>query len=323
MTAFVLSAMLAVLPVAKEAESQLQKDVEKARAKAIEYLKKQQKPGGTWGGVALDFVLEMKGGSTALATLALLEAGVPASDPVVANAVEYLVTLPPEKTYVVSLQTQVLARADAKKHAKQIQKNTDWLVEKALRKADKLEGWSYPINKVADGSNTHFAVMALHAAAKAGAKIDAKVWEQIRDMYTRTQLKSGAWTYYYPERGAGNFSMTICGILGLSIAAKHDKDAKEPGEAFTKGMAAMFDLRKPSPKSEMYRLFTTAELGRVLGGREFRSGNKAWAWYREDAEMLLKKQNDDGSWKFGATVDSDPILSTSFGLFFLGPTQKT
>jgi hypothetical protein len=326
MTAFVLSAMLAVAaPVpedVKKAEAQFQKDIEKARAKAVEYLKKQQKPDGTWEDGPIDFLAGMKGGTTALATLTLLEAGVPANDPAITKAVDYLLKLEPEKTYVVSLQTQVLARTGDKKHLPQIQKSADWLVEKALRKADKIEGWSYPQNKVADNSNTHFAVMALHAAAKAGAKIDAKVWEQIRDLYTRTQLKDGGWTYY-PERGEGSFSMTICGVLGLAVAAKHDKNAKEPGEAFKKGMVAMIDLRRPSPKSEMYRLFATAELGRVLGGTEFKAGKKEWAWYREDAEMLLKKQNEDGSWKLGDSIDGVPVVSTAFGLYFLGPAPKS
>jgi squalene cyclase len=327
MTALVLSAMLVTAaPVpeeVKKAEAQFQKDIETARAKAIDYLKKQQKPDGTWEGGTLDFLVEMKGGETALAALALLEAGVPADDKAVAKAVEHLAKLEPERTYVVSLQTQVLARADAKKHAERVQKNADWLIENALgwKGTGKIEGWSYPQNKLMDASNTHFAVVALHAAAQAGAKIEVKVWEQIRDLYARTQLNDGGWTYY-PERGTGSFSMTVCGVVGVAVAAKHDKNAKGPGDAFKKGMAAMIDRRGPSPKSETYRLFATAELGRVLGGTEFKAGEKSWAWYREGAEMLLKKQNNDGSWKLGDNLDRDALLSTAFALYFLGPTPK-
>ena len=227
-----------------------------------------------------------------------------------------------DKTYVVSLQTQVLARVDAKKHAPRIQKNADWLLENAIRANGKIDGWSYPQNKIADASNTHFAVVALHSAAKAGAKIDAEVWDEIRAMYTRTQWNDGGWTYYN-ERGTGTLSMTMCGVLGVAVAAKYDKNAKGPGEAFKQGMAAMIDLRGPSPKSEAYRLFVTAELGRVLGGREFKSGTKTWAWYREGAEVLLKKQNKDGSWILGSNIDAAPVLSTAFGLYFLGPSPKS
>jgi hypothetical protein len=326
MTAFVLSTMLAVgSPIVedvKKGEAQFQKNVEKARAKAIEYLKKRQNQDGSWEGGAFAAIVQMKGGTTALAALALLEAGAPANDEAVAKAVEYLVKLEPERTYVVGLQTQVLARVDAKKHATQIQKNANWLMDNALgwKATGKIEGWSYPINKLSDNSNTHFAVMGLHAAAQAGAKIDARVWREVRAMYTRTQLKEGGWTYYN-ERGAASLSMTTCGLLGFAVVAQYG-NPQELNDAFKKGVAAMIDLRGPSPKSEMYRLFATAELGRLLGGTEFKAGDKSWAWYREDGAALLKKQNEDGSWKLGTGLDDEPVLATAFALYFLGPSQK-
>jgi squalene cyclase len=121
---------------------------------------------------------------------------VPANDPAVAKAVEYLVKLKSEKTYVVSLRTQALARADAKKYATEVQAGADWLVKNRIEKGGKLLGWSYPGNTVADNSNTHFAVMGLHAAARAGAKVDPAVWKQVRDLYAATQHQSGGWMYH-------------------------------------------------------------------------------------------------------------------------------
>src|SRR5205085_7060429 len=102
---------------------------------------------GTWEAKTpfLNVLGDMAGGTSALATLGLLEAGVPADDLSVAPAIKYLAGLPPKKTYVVSLQTQVLARADAKKHAEVIQRNADWLVAHALglNAGGGLKGWSY------------------------------------------------------------------------------------------------------------------------------------------------------------------------------------
>ena len=43
----------------------------------------------------------------------------------------------------------------------------DWLLEKAIKKGDQLAGWSYPGQDLTDASNTHFAVVALHAAVPA------------------------------------------------------------------------------------------------------------------------------------------------------------
>ena len=115
-------------PVPKEVDEKFQKDVAAAREKAIKHLKSLQNPQGNWEGLALVYLADMDGGCTALVTLAMLEAGVPADDPAVKKALDYLAALPPRKTYVVSLQTQALAKADAKKYAVQIQKNADWQI---------------------------------------------------------------------------------------------------------------------------------------------------------------------------------------------------
>ena len=264
MTAFILTAVLSLTGNETKPEPTLDEKVATARAKAIEFLKKQQDQKGTWEGKVVDILTDMEGGVTALSTLSLLEAGVPANDASIEKAVAYLVKLEPKKTYVVSLQTQILCRLDAKKYKALIQKNADWLLDKAVWKGDTLKGWSYPANEVADGSNTHFAVVALGAAAKAGAKIDAKVWKQIRDMYVQSRQKNG-WGYMVDRAFGGEhatLSMTTCALLGLTIAAKHDQDAKGPGAAFEKGMSAWFEVGSGT-KSAAHDLFAIAELGRA------------------------------------------------------------
>lgn len=324
MTAIILAAVLAVPGTQQKPELTLDQRIDAAREKAIDFLKKQQHKDGHWEGVISNLV-DMNGGPTALAALALLEAGVAARDPTAAKAVEYLVKLEPKKTYVVSLQTQVLARVDAKKHAPQIQKNADWLMEKAIKNGDKLVGWSYPGQNLADNSNTHFAVVALHDAAKAGAKIDAKIWVQIRDFYARTQL-AGGWGYYSEKSFGGervSLSMTTCALLGLTLAEKNDKNAKGPDPAFEKGMPVLLKLAGGGVStSEGYNRMAIAELGRTLGVTEFTAGKEKLAWYREGAERLLREQSPDGSFGKGHGIDGNPVLATAFGLYFLGPPMK-
>src|SRR5262249_54037580 len=198
MTALMLSAALAIAaPVPKDrSDEEFERKVNVARASAVRFLKDQQQKDGSWEGQVLKTLAGMDGGTTALATLALLEAGVPANDPAVAKAVEYLLALKPDKTYVVSLTLQALARTKEAKHLPRIQTLPDWLLREAITKDGKLEGGSYPTNAVADGSNTPFAVMGLHAAAQAGAKVDAEIWQKIRDMYARTQQRDGGWVYH-------------------------------------------------------------------------------------------------------------------------------
>jgi hypothetical protein len=324
MTAFILSAALSIAGAGQKPD-ELDAKLVKAREKAFVFLKQQQTKEGHWESDALNILADMQGGMTALVTLSLLEVGVPADDEAVKKAVAYLVKLEPKKTYVVSLQTQVLARVDAKKYKEQIQRNADWLMKEAILKGDKLEGWSYPINPIPDGSNTHFAVVALHAAAQAGAKVDGKVWEQIRDLYARTQNKG--WTYTFRPGGGDrpppSASMTTCGLLGLTIAVKYDKNAKGPDPAFEKGMSALLDLESGEfSKSDAYVWLATAELGRALGVTEFKAGKKARAWYREGAEKLVKEQKDDGSWEGKQGIDKTPVYATACALYFLGPVKK-
>jgi hypothetical protein len=298
------------------------KDIQAARQKAIDYLKKQQDPRGTWEGVALNFLADMEGGATALVTLSLLEAGVPASDPAVTKAVAYLAELPPRKTYVVSLQVQALAKADRKKNAATIQMLADWLVGKAIRQGGQLGGWSYPGNSIPDGSNTHFAVAGLHAAAEAGAKVDEKLWAEIQDLYVRTR-KDGGWTYHNTNFDSNpSRSMTAAALLGLNLAARHTKDADAGKDAFEKGMASFLPGGLTGGKSEGYMLMTAAELGRAIGKPMFTAGKKELAWYREGAARLIQIQQPDGSFSTGRGIDGQPVLMTAFGLYFLGPPEK-
>jgi hypothetical protein len=264
---------------------------------------------------------------TALAALGLLEAGVPANDPAVTKAVTYLAKLPLDKTYVVSLHAQVLARVGAKKYAKEIQADADWLLKQAIRKADKLQGWSYPANAIADNSNTHFAVMGLHAAAQAGAKVDETIWRDLRDYFAATQQADGGWTYHNGGDRTPSTSMTVNGLLGLTIAAKYDKQAKGPAPAFEKGMATLLDRKRHElgdGKSEFVGWMTIAELGRALGSNEFKSGKLTRAWYREGAEKMVKAQQEDGSLKAGVRgIDGgQPVITTACGLYLLGPPAK-
>ena len=80
--------------------------------------------------------------------------------------------------------------------------------------------------------------MGLHAAAKAGAKVDAEIWQKIRDYFADTQKQDGGWTYHNAGDQQLEPDMTVAALLGLTVAAKYDKEAKGPDPAFEKGMAA-------------------------------------------------------------------------------------
>ncbi len=311
-------------PAPAGADAKFPAAVETARRKAIRFLTERQSKDGTWAtGPTLELT-GMRGGETALVALALLEAGVPPTDPVVKKAVRHLDGLPPERTYVVGLHTRVLARADPKAHAARIQANADWLVARAIGLGTgRLGGWSYPgpdAGNVADGSNTHFAVFGLHAAATAGARLDPGIWTAVRDLYVRTRLPAG-WKYHNSPLDPGTSrTMTAAALAGLAVADRHAAPTAAGRDAAAEGMRAFLEARAERPKSVGYLRLVTAELGRAIGTGTFRSGQHEVRWYQDGAEKLLDDQRPDGSWVAGDRgIDTSPILGTAYGLYFLGP----
>ena len=183
-------------PTPADPDDGLVDKVRDAISRGVGFLEKRQLPDGSWEGVGvtdtlLSLLAGQRGGQSALATLALLNCGVKPEEKSVALALAYLRKLPPEKTYVVGLQTMVFAEARQPQDLPLIQRNAGWLLETALGlKAGNLKGWSYPPGGIADNSNTQYAVLGLYAAKQAGAQIDDDVWRAVRQMYDTTQVKT-------------------------------------------------------------------------------------------------------------------------------------
>ena len=103
--------------------------VRQAIDRGVDYLLKQQRRDGSWPPYA-----NYDGGTTAMCTLALLNAGVPVDDANMQKALEQLRSLPPSKTYVVALQTMALCAAEPKRDKLKIQQLARWLEMAQRRK---------------------------------------------------------------------------------------------------------------------------------------------------------------------------------------------
>src|SRR5579885_2662046 len=171
-------------PVPKGPPDPVDAQAAKLRAKAAVWLSDAAKD-GRWENKKLQALAAgTQAGVDSLATAALLEAGrSPSAEPVKA-ALARLADDKTEFTYTVALRTVALAKADPKKYAPQLRRNTDWLIKTAVRNNGQLAGWSYPLPPVsrADGSNTQYAVLALSVAADAGVEVDPKLWQEVRDL---------------------------------------------------------------------------------------------------------------------------------------------
>jgi Domain of unknown function (DUF4159) len=265
---YLLVAIPLFVPAPAKAEEPLVQKVRKSLDTGIQYLKNQQKNEGngrwSWDDATLGTL--QKGGPSCLAMLALLTAGVPVDDPVIKRGLLYVRGLPPENTYVVGLQTMVLAEVGDVKDLNQIQANVDWLIAAAATRGGRLgaggtlEGWSYTAasgtGNRADNSNTQYALLGLWAGRQVGAeidKLDRQVWKAIQEYYTRVQCKPGmdgngrpeaGWMYQNEglradehPKGPSTLTMTAAGVSGLFIAGLDVNDNKQELDEKT-GVAA-------------------------------------------------------------------------------------
>jgi RNA polymerase sigma factor (sigma-70 family) len=306
--------------------------VVQAIERGIRYLKQQERGRGNWEGSDTVAALNMGGGFTCLALLALLNAGVPTDDPVVARGLDYLRTqVPPRSTYVVGLQTMVFARAGDPNDRPLVQRNVDWLIKARAQVNGRPAGWSYsqPAGARDDGSNTQYAVLGLYEGWRAGATVDPEVWKSIRAMYLQSQQSDGGWAYT-GERATPTLTMTAAGLNGLWLsgqALSHERQRLgvrntpertgeyEDGRALAKGTKWAGDHFTVRPRGHaFYNLFGLARLGRNSGLRLLGEHD----WYREGRDFLLPLQKDDGSWSIENQVtDGWTVVSTSFALLFL------
>jgi hypothetical protein len=324
---------------AKSKSEPLVEKVRKAIQGGIKYLRSQQLADGSWEIYQISTL--QPGGTTALALLALLNAGVPPEDKMVKKGLEYLRKIDSKHTYVTSLQTMVYAEARQTADSIRIQRNVDWLIDKAaVWDGGKLLGWSYGTTgrSYPDNSNSQYAVLALHAGRLAGARIKPQVWEAIRNLYLKTQTPEGGWIYSTKFNSVSYLTMDVAGLTGLIISGLELNKSREKliiparkgasvhadncggykeNEPVRKALdwitrRGRFDIQLPN--KIYYNLYGIERIGRLSGERFLANHD----WYREGCEFLVEKQNKgDGYWPRGDQFDQWPLLNTSFALLFL------
>ncbi|MEX0937074.1 MAG: DUF4159 domain-containing protein [Pirellulales bacterium] len=335
---FILTAALLLALFASPASAEVDaQQVTAAIDRAIAYLKREQHAGGTW-----DEHTGYPGGVTALATLALLNAGVPIDDPQLQRSLTYLRQLESDKTYVVALQTMALCAAEPKKDLLLIQRNARWLEAMQIKQEGRSGSWSYP-GASGDNSNTQFALLGLHEAERSGIRIDRQVWQRAHDYWERTQHNDGSWGYLpgYPPTG----SMTSAGIASLVITgeALGNADANvvdgqvlccgEQGENDRLDQALAWLGRNfqvdQNPGEDdrggsgqvyfYYYLYGVERVGRMTAHRFI----GAHDWYREGADELLKRQDKlSGFWRGTGHAENNPHVATSLSLLFLSKGRR-
>ena len=315
----IVAMLLGGVLVTRGAAAQITSEqVRQAVNRAVAYLKQTQRGDGNWPGS------RHQGGATALCVLALLNAGVPADDPGVLRGLKALQGVRNSKTYVVALKAQAFAAADPKKYARDLQAAANWLCLAQQRNGM----WSYTASGTADNSNTQFALLGLHEAAKAGAKVPKQIWERSKSHFESTQWRDGGWGYRGRSRGYG--SMTTAGVASLYICGQRlhvggrkifingaypDCGKYKQNEALAGGLnwlGSNFSVsRNPGGSSSWthYYLYGLERVGMISGLRNLGRHD----WYREGATRLVTTQRG-GQW--------GQLYDTAFGLLFLAKGNR-
>lgn len=175
-------------------------------------------------------------GEAGISALAMIKAGVPASDPGLRDTIaRFAVTFTKEggyqpeskggpDTYEASVVCLALVNLEAIDYKPQIDLVSQYLLGKQMANG----AWDYSNRSQGDESMTQYALLALWEAENAGIVVRPEVWDRAAKYYLTVQASSGSWTYHRDSPNQGEtVSMTAAGVGSLLICqeqlARHRK----------------------------------------------------------------------------------------------------
>ncbi|MHC5032846.1 MAG: prenyltransferase/squalene oxidase repeat-containing protein [Planctomycetota bacterium] len=188
-------------------------------------------------------------------------------------------------------------------------------------------GWGYgaaTIRTVEEMPATHFVLLGLRSATRAGYPVPSKVWYGATAFLKEMQSFKGG--FGYREAGKGTAGMTAAGIVSWLICKEQLDLARKriPPEINTLLPEKWMRLDRvyvpgsnPGPHPvrpyHFYALWTVGQAA-TLGERPYVGGKD---WYAAGARYLLGKQEADGHWTDATCIEPQDRLGTCFALLFL------
>lgn len=307
--------------------------VRQSVAQGVSFLKDQRIRGGSWP------MHTRTGDVTALATLALLNAGEDPESPWMRSSLDYIraqMDVENLTTYSAGLKIMVLAMADpeGRQYRRDVEKTVQWLVDQQSRSG----GWSYGggVNGggKGDASNSQFAILGLHEASRMGIEIDQRVWERAQGFWKECFNEGGGFGYV-PGDPRVRSSMTCAGISSWIIIEENLADFRDlvdggsavccglenrlgPVEKSIKSLGRNFGVRANNGV-QYYYLYALERAGRLSGQRFFGPHD----WYRAGAKAIVSKQNKiTGAWRGVGLGEKVEVIATSMALLFLSKGKR-
>jgi hypothetical protein len=311
--------------------------------RGVQFLKASTGAGGT--------------GETALMTLALIKAEVPATDVSLKRGLAVIMkrfeesSYNPERTggpetYEASVIILALANLDPVAYRPQIESAARLL----LSRQNANGSWDYVHRSAGDTSISQYAVLGLWEAENAGISIPPATWDRAAQWFLSTQSTAGGWTYHRDDGGVDTVSMTAAGVGSLLICDRQLSPfrlAVKVAHPLLLPIDVDGDRRRFSPEVSPKRIFQAAQAGINWLGSNINLSNAAttghspyyalygiermgaladkatlgrYDWYAEGRKYLASTQTASGS--FNSAFGEGP--NTAWAVLFLTKaTAKT
>ena len=306
-------------------------EVRRSIAQGVNYLKDRRR-NGAWRDIT------SVGDVTALAALALLNAGESPDDERMQLTLQYIADqmhVGALTTYSASLKVMALAAAEPNpkknRYLREIENAAGWLIQNQLRNG----GWTYNnTGGSGDSSNSQFAILALHAAVGLGLDVPQQTWEKAERYWEKCYVRGGGFGYS-PNRQDVRPSMSCAGISSWIIIQENLADFKElvkgdraracadttkqqRVEETIKWLSQRFGVAGRNP--DYYYLYALERAGRLSGQRFIGVHD----WYRSGTTYLVNrnKRNLAGYWVGTSYKEDLPEVATAMALLFLSKGKR-
>jgi hypothetical protein len=284
--------------------------VQAAITKAANWLLFHQREDGSWPS---QYEGQYPMGPTALATLALVKAGVPIGHPKVERALQYLKKQPLTKTYEVGILLMLLdakydpspdpfAKEELDRYGNRVvpepcadaisKDDLAWMKQgvEFLIKTQESGHWRYPTPNSYDLSNTQYALLGLKAASRCGLKIPNQVWLDSLTFLLRLQNASGNFVEVRANEVRGDYRVewTEKAIArGFPYVSNEARKAPATGSMTTAGAAGLMICQSELWKVRKFSAEQRAETRIAV--------RDALAWMQENFDVSENPRGGDSA----------------------------
>ncbi len=331
-------------PTLYDDDSSIKEQVQPYIQRGVNYLKASQFRNGAWEFLRTrDASNPQVVGCTALCGIALLECGVPANDPAVKRAYDFVRGAVSQTNYNYNYGV-CLAIMFLDRYAKAMPRNLDVdlikrLTEMVVRGQLRNGGWSYNLpSTTSDNSNTQFGVVALWIARKYKIRGVDVALARSDKKFRGSQRDDGGWGYDVNSgvddaggaglgKGAGGGgitypSMTCAGILGIALNAgmirENQASFKERGN--NAEVTDVFDQLYSDPGVNKAKAYLVRVLTKYAEGKPPNFHNTYFWWSLERVCKLYKWRKIDGLDWFAIGARYLMPLQTPQGSWAIDPT---